>query len=47
MKSRKRVLACLLIMTFMVAMIPGRAKASTHELPFAYPNEANVETNND
>ena len=47
MKFGKRILSCILIMTFVLAMIPGKVKASTHVLPYAYPNEANVETNND
>lgn len=47
MKLRNKVLAGFVATILCLSMMVGSALASTHELPFDYPEEADVATNND
>ncbi len=47
MKLRKKVLAVFTATVLVLSMMVGTALASTHELPYSYGNEADVQTNND
>jgi hypothetical protein len=47
MKLRNKVFAALAVTVLTLTMMVGSAMASTDQLPFAYPNEANAATNND
>lgn len=47
MKLRNKVLASFIAAFFIFSMMAGSALASTHILPYDYPEDANVATNND
>lgn len=47
MKLRNKVLAGFAASVLALSMMLGTAMASTDELPFSYPNEANAPTDND
>ncbi|MBP1754122.1 MAG: hypothetical protein H6Q59_520 [Firmicutes bacterium] len=47
MKLRNKVFAGLAATVLALTMMVGTAMASTDQLPFAYPNDAGVATNND
>ncbi|MDF2484153.1 MAG: hypothetical protein K0R46_321 [Herbinix sp.] len=47
MKLRNKVFAGLAATVLALTMLVGTAMASTDQLPFAYPNEANAATDND
>lgn len=47
MKLRNKVLAAFVATVLCLSMMVGSALAQTHELPFDYPEDAEVATNND
>ena len=47
MKLRSKILAGFIATVLLMSMTVGTALASTNELPFNYPNDANAATNND